>query len=70
MRFAYAAESPKVSTHSRPKAAGKVYKSVPIKRGVSTHSRPKAAVTRAAYQFTLSVVSTHSRPKAADGLQV
>ena len=32
-----------VSTHSRPKAAGKAAKLAPKKYGVSTHSRPKAA---------------------------
>ena len=33
----------KVSTHSRPKAAGKFLKRSIIKSVVSTHSRPKAA---------------------------
>ena len=56
----------KVSTHSRPKAAG-----VGLADGrgltaeVSTHSRPKAA---GIYQWQPSksaTVSTHSRPKAA-----
>ena len=55
----------KVSTHSRPKAAG----SEPSKQGrrpvVSTHSRPKAAGCRNRRREVSFRVSTHSRPKAA-----
>ena len=53
-----------VSTHSRPKAAGRIFVKQTVGAQVSTHSRPKAA----GYGI-LSVngqpVSTHSRPKAA-----
>ena len=34
-----------VSTHSRPKAAGKFFKACGERAEVSTHSRPKAAGT-------------------------
>ena len=58
----------KVSTHSRPKAAGTnsvAVKSPPI---VSTHSRPKAAGFASDDIFMFWRVSTHSRPKAAGRL--
>ena len=54
-----------VSTHSRPKAAGRITVINEQKHFVSTHSRPKAAGSDGAggvYEFE---VSTHSRPKAA-----
>ena len=55
----------KVSTHSRPKAAGKVYMDISKIKPVSTHSRPKAAgFVQPKFPFLLPV-STHSRPKAA-----
>ena len=54
-----------VSTHSRPKAAGKPL----LARGkdflVSTHSRPKAAGSITPVTAGDGGVSTHSRPKAA-----
>ena len=54
-----------VSTHSRPKAAGKEETEERNQYGVSTHSRPKAA-GRADLPLALyKEVSTHSRPKAA-----
>ena len=59
------ADKNKVSTHSRPKAAGS-HPSAPVLRFiVSTHSRPKAAGAAAAYTLDDYRVSTHSRPKAA-----
>ena len=54
-----------VSTHSRPKAAGRLTWQSCHKVKVSTHSRPKAAGTAALHQLHKIVVSTHSRPKAA-----
>ena len=55
-----------VSTHSRPKAAGKVIQEEAGWRVVSTHSRPKAAGTFILTgRFNIGRVSTHSRPKAA-----
>ena len=55
----------KVSTHSRPKAAGLYYNRFILACQVSTHSRPKAAGTCRRGTTTRSHVSTHSRPKAA-----
>ena len=56
----------KVSTHSRPKAAGIAFVNssigIPF---VSTHSRPKAAGAATSTGTTSTAVSTHSRPKAA-----
>ena len=58
-----------VSTHSRPKAAGKVIQEEAGWRVVSTHSRPKAAGTFILTgRFNIGRVSTHSRPKAAGRL--
>ena len=54
-----------VSTHSRPKAAGKRYCREKPPRSVSTHSRPKAAGNIAKSSRAVDDVSTHSRPKAA-----
>ena len=54
-----------VSTHSRPKAAGKQVGNADVSTNVSTHSRPKAAGRLLAYRHYLHKVSTHSRPKAA-----
>ena len=55
----------RVSTHSRPKAAGRrcdfQFRAV----AVSTHSRPKAAGSEAHKNWKPDLVSTHSRPKAA-----
>ena len=54
-----------VSTHSRPKAAGRRSHYPVFIDDVSTHSRPKAAgMNQALVQVALQV-STHSRPKAA-----
>ena len=55
----------KVSTHSRPKAAGCGAKCRYVYQLVSTHSRPKAAGQVAVYEQAQVIVSTHSRPKAA-----
>ena len=55
----------KVSTHSRPKAAGTSRVVAMILDNVSTHSRPKAAGQFCAVALCLVNVSTHSRPKAA-----
>ena len=61
------AQDAMVSTHSRPKAAGKCRHRRHRKRLVSTHSRPKAAGSvEDRYPADLQV-STHSRPKAAGG---
>ena len=57
--------SVKVSTHSRPKAAGIVDRQVFERRDVSTHSRPKAAGLNPPLRRVWCFVSTHSRPKAA-----
>ena len=54
-----------VSTHSRPKAAGRPAAPLPVAGLVSTHSRPKAAGIRQEEHFLKDRVSTHSRPKAA-----
>ena len=55
-----------VSTHSRPKAAGKDLGYGDIEIIVSTHSRPKAAGSnRGGRDSGGNCVSTHSRPKAA-----
>ena len=56
-----------VSTHSRPKTAGKPYKTVNAALYVSTHSRPKTAGTLFFDSAMTSPVSTHSRPKTAGG---
>ena len=59
-------EQLKVSTHSRPKAAGCQFTlSEVFIADVSTHSRPKAAGKCAVLVFAFTRVSTHSRPKAA-----
>ena len=55
----------KVSTHSRPKAAGFTRIGTRLMREVSTHSRPKAAGVAVAVKMERQAVSTHSRPKAA-----
>ena len=54
-----------VSTHSRPKAAGRRQNHSKHAERVSTHSRPKAAGTVAVSIRNHFGVSTHSRPKAA-----
>ena len=54
-----------VSTHSRPKAAGKHACLGLYGHRVSTHSRPKAAGVVCTYKHKPKTVSTHSRPKAA-----
>ena len=54
-----------VSTHSRPKAAGRLLPAAIFVLYVSTHSRPKAAGTETELPETEQTVSTHSRPKAA-----
>ena len=54
-----------VSTHSRPKAAGKAVNPSLSRGMVSTHSRPKAAGLACTAQAERVSVSTHSRPKAA-----
>ena len=54
-----------VSTHSRPKAAGKERLTMMGFSSVSTHSRPKAAGMLCRWKWLLYRVSTHSRPKAA-----
>ena len=56
-----------VSTHSRPKAAGRVWAILPLSPRVSTHSRPKAAGFIRPQTKHHFIVSTHSRPKAAGG---
>ena len=58
----------KVSTHSRPKAAGFEFGFCGKSVAVSTHSRPKAAGTISTLNVDIGDVSTHSRPKAAGGL--
>ena len=55
----------KVSTHSRPKAAGLVLGWIGVVFVVSTHSRPKAAGVCSYPNQPHQPVSTHSRPKAA-----
>ena len=57
----------KVSTHSRPKAAGLPIRPTNPCARVSTHSRPKAAGLPAGNNRGRNSVSTHSRPKAAGG---
>ena len=59
------ARSQKVSTHSRPKAAGLSWLTPLITVLVSTHSRPKAAGRGYLQAAFWQNVSTHSRPKAA-----
>ena len=54
-----------VSTHSRPKAAGRPVAKPTARSPVSTHSRPKAAGFRKSKAVDVFDVSTHSRPKAA-----
>ena len=60
----------KVSTHSRPKAAGASPLSPFSPLSVSTHSRPKAAGAGKLAHIQATVVSTHSRPKAAGALNM
>ena len=60
-----AQEAVKVSTHSRPKAAGACLQHALNRCRVSTHSRPKAAGKIEDLAMTKKSVSTHSRPKAA-----
>ena len=55
----------RVSTHSRPKAAGAHVEAALQGRSVSTHSRPKAAGFSLGGGAGVFIVSTHSRPKAA-----
>ena len=55
----------RVSTHSRPKAAGITLITGVPGSGVSTHSRPKAAGKLFGLLSETLPVSTHSRPKAA-----
>ena len=57
--------SGKVSTHSRPKAAGADALIMNGDTIVSTHSRPKAAGYPNGRFRNPETVSTHSRPKAA-----
>ena len=54
-----------VSTHSRPKAAGRFSHVCIANMVVSTHSRPKAAGRTSKSPPIRAEVSTHSRPKAA-----
>ena len=54
-----------VSTHSRPKAAGRFKRFFCFRKKVSTHSRPKAAGFAGSARLEVGHVSTHSRPKAA-----
>ena len=54
-----------VSTHSRPKAAGRRRGTPHSAIAVSTHSRPKAAGVGYQSSSFGKIVSTHSRPKAA-----
>ena len=58
-------EELKVSTHSRPKAAGENNADTKVFIVVSTHSRPKAAGWEYLRRKLRFIVSTHSRPKAA-----
>ena len=55
----------RVSTHSRPKAAGDFVQNRQVQQIVSTHSRPKAAGKHTCLVHICIHVSTHSRPKAA-----
>ena len=55
----------RVSTHSRPKAAGYFHFFRFLFLLVSTHSRPKAAGFEPYRHIAGDFVSTHSRPKAA-----
>ena len=57
--------TPEVSTHSRPKAAGPHPRHQSGNEDVSTHSRPKAAGSNTLTVYYDGGVSTHSRPKAA-----
>ena len=61
----YCFRTVKVSTHSRPKAAGGGFWFRNPKGRVSTHSRPKAAGASVLGFQARYPVSTHSRPKAA-----
>ena len=61
-------EAGDVSTHSRPKAAGRCVLQRRRLAAVSTHSRPKAAGRFLLDAYNKSGVSTHSRPKAAGGM--
>ena len=58
-------QTPNVSTHSRPKAAGRELAYRAGRVVVSTHSRPKAAGVFIDWISFTFHVSTHSRPKAA-----
>ncbi len=59
-------EGARVSTHSRPKAAGEAFNVRLFLETVSTHSRPKAAgPIYSKARLIVVAVSTHSRPKAA-----
>ena len=58
-----------VSTHSRPKAAGRGQGWAETFLIVSTHSRPKAAGKMICCPSTSQMVSTHSRPKAAGSVR-
>ena len=58
-------ELKRVSTRSRPKAAGSVKVTGQPSKNVSTRSRPKAAGYSAGVWFGRLKVSTRSRPKAA-----
>ena len=60
----------RVSTHSRPKAAGLPFSRRLCGRAVSTHSRPKAAGCFTNQNKPQRDVSTHSRPKAAGGTRL
>ena len=60
-----AIEINRVSTHSRPKAAGNYVFFFGVSWAVSTHSRPKAAGSGLSLLNCATHVSTHSRPKAA-----
>ena len=65
LRYKLGSLRPKVSTHSRPKAAVQTTARIPAPYPVSTHSRPKAAGLNPNRRQVIMVVSTHSRPKAA-----
>ncbi len=64
-QLGYARHGDIVSTHSRPKAAGRALPPHHPQQPVSTHSRPKAAGRPPCFITVIVVVSTHSRPKAA-----
>ena len=54
-----------VSTHSRPRAAGRIVNKSGDTATVSTHSRPRAAGAGERAEEQGEDVSTHSRPRAA-----